>query len=209
MTIVGTGDNHIPAPMAGTSDDAYYLDKGELCRARDRGEDGWDTRCRPLVGCDANDTRRITLLIGDSSSGASTGHLYGLAAATKQLFFVSANLGPDGNLAPTCRMQAFPDLGPNLVLAPDGTLLNNSERRTLQAIVPNGFAATAADISLSPELLRVHDGSAFRTPGAISTAPDLNLAAGTDVILVAGDRIVFTPGLRIAAGARLRARVGF
>lgn len=216
-TVVGSPGDHIPAPMAGTSDDAWYLRAGSLCRGRSRTAETpgdapgeiWAERCRPLAGCEPAATRQITLLVGDSGGGASTGHLYGLAAGPKQLFFIAANLGADGDFAPACRMQAFPDLGPNLVLAADGTLVNNSEKRTLQAIVPAGFGPGAADITLSPELVRAYDGGAFRAPGTIATAPGLGLAAGTDIVLVAGDRIVLTPGLRIAAGARLRARVGF
>lgn len=220
LTSVGAEDDripaHIPAPMAGASTDAYYVRAGALCRGRSRAADApgevWDAQCEPLEGCTQADALRITLLIGDSSGGASVGHLYGLAAAAAppQLFFISPNLSEDGQIAPTCRMQAFDDLGPNLVLAADGTLLNNSPaKRSLLAIVPAAFAAAAQDIDLQPELLRLHDGGAFRTPGTISTAPDLTLPAGADVILVAGGKIVFNPGLRIAEGARLRARVGF
>ena len=106
-------------------------------------------------------------------------------------------------------MQAFPDLGPNVVLAADGTLINATETRALQAIVPAGFGPGAADITLSAQTVRDYGGGVFRAPGTIATAPDLGLPAGTDIGLVAGGKIVFGPGLKIANGARLRARVGF
>jgi hypothetical protein len=212
-TIIGAQGDHIPAPMAGTAQDAWYLRAGALCRGRSRGEDGvgdvWAERCRPLAGCDAAATRQITLMIGDSGGGASTGHLYGLAAGPKQLFFIVSNLAADGDFAPACRMQGFPDLGPNLVLAADGTLINASEKRSLQAIIPASFGAGAADITLSAQTVRDYAGSVFRAPGTITTAPDLALPADSDLGLVAGGKIVFAPGLKIANGARLRARVGF
>lgn len=212
-TVIGAQGDHIPAPMAGTAQDAWYLRAGVLCRGRSRAEDGagdiWAERCRPMQGCEASASRQITLLIGDSGGGDSTGHLYGLAAGTKQLFFIVSNLAPDGDFAPACRMQAFPDLGPNLALAADGTLVNASEKRTLQVIVPAGFGAGAADITLSSQAVRDYAGGVFRAPGTIATAPDLGLPAGTDIGLVAGGKIVFAPGLKIANGARLRARVGF
>ncbi len=212
-TVIGAPGDHIPAPMAGTAQEAWYLRAGSLCRGRSRAEDGagevWAESCRPIQGCDTAATRQVTLLVGDSGGGASTGHLYGLAAGTKELFFIVPNLAADGDFAPTCRMQAFPDLGPNLVLAADGTLINASEKRTLKAIVPTSFGPTAENITLSAEAVRDYASGVFRTPGTIATAPDLGLPAGTDIGLVAGGKIVFAPGLKIANGARLRARVGF
>ena len=212
-TVIGAPGDHIPAPMAGTAQEAWYLRAASLCRGRSRAEDGtgpvWAERCRPVQGCDVAATRQITLLVGDSGGGASTGHLYGLAAGAKQLFFLVPNLAADGDFAPVCRMQAFPDLGPNVVLAADGTLINATETRALQAIVPAGFGLGAADITLSAQAVRDYGGGVFRAPGTIATAPDLGLPAGTDIGLVAGGKIVFAPGLKIANGARLRARVGF
>jgi len=125
------------------------------------------------------------------------------------LFFIVSNLAADGDFAPACRMQGFPDLGPNLVLAADGTLINASEKRSLQAIIPASFGAGAADITLSAQTVRDYAGGVFRAPGTITTAPDLALPADSDLGLVAGGKIVFAPGLKIANGARLRARVGF
>lgn len=155
------------------------------------------------------DANAITLLIGDSSGGRSPAHLYGLAAANKQLFFISARWKSPGDLDATCFMQAMEGLGPNLVLGPDGTLYNSNEQRNLVAIVPKSFVATAPDLTLSPDLLATNNDTAFRAAGTISTVPDLSLAADTDIILVAGQKIAFGPGFRVAEGARLRARVGF
>ncbi len=49
----------------------------------------------------------------------------------------------------------------------------------------------------------------FRAPGSINTAPGLSLPADADIIVVAGQKITFRQGLKMATGARLRARVGF
>ena len=155
------------------------------------------------------DAKGISLLIGDSSGGESFDHMYGLAAEARRLFFITAHLQAGGDIAPTCRMQPVANLGPNLVLGADGTLINVTVDRKLQAIVPAGFATNPGNITLTQPLLDKNNRSTFRTPAAISTAADLRLGAGTEVILVAGVRVVFSTGLRIAAGANLRARVGF
>ncbi len=104
-------------------------------------------------------------------------------------------------------MQSMEGLGPNLVLGPDGTLYNSNEQKNLLAIVPKTFVSTQ-NLTLSQELLKTNV-VAFRAPGSISTAPDLSLPANTDIIVVAGQKITLGPGLKVATGARLRARVGF
>jgi hypothetical protein len=200
----GKGD-HIPAAVAGVSDDAFYVRGGRLCWSRgDLAE-----VCADLRGCSQADAKAMTLLIGDSSGGQSNMHLYGLAAASKQLFFISSRWKSASDLDATCSTQAMERLGPNLILGPDGTLYNSNEQRTLQAIVPKAFAATAQDLTLSQDLLENNNDSAFRAPGTISFAPDLGLRADTDIIVVAGEKITFGTGLKVAKGARLHARVGF
>lgn len=217
LSRIGAPGDHIPTPMAGIGNDAFYLRAGSLCRGRsaadpanpDSGPRRWREQCAPLQGCALADTQAITLLIGDSSGGESVDHLYALAAEARQLFFISAHPQAEGGLAPTCRMQPVARLGPNLVLGADGTLVNVTLDRGLQAIVPSGFAPGAGAIILTQDLLAKNNRSSFRTPAAISTAADLRLGPGAEVILVAGERIVFSTGLRISAGAGLRARVGF
>ncbi len=217
LTVIGESGDHIPAPMAGISNDAFYLRAGRLCRGRsgpdpqkpDSGLRIWNEQCKPMDGCAPGDAKGISLLIGDSSGGESFDHMYGLAAEARRLFFITAHLQAGGDIAPTCRMQPVANLGPNLVLGADGTLINVTVDRKLQAIVPAGFATNPGNITLTQPLLDKNNRSTFRTPAAISTAADLRLGAGNEVILVAGVRVVFSTGLRIAAGANLRARVGF
>ena len=182
---------------------------GRLCWSRDDSAEV----CSNLQGCSQAEARNISLLIGDSGGGANSTHLYGLAAASKQLFFISARWRARGarTLDSACLMQPLEKAGPNLILAPDGTLYNSNEQRNLQAIVPKAFptAAEDQDLQLTAELLAANNDSLLRAPGAIYTRTSLNLPADTDLILVAGKRIVFSTGLRVATGARLRARVGF
>ena len=205
LTTLGGAGDHIPAAVAGVSDDAFHVRGGRLCWSRGSSEKA----CADLRGCAQADANAITLLIGDSSGGRSPMHLYGLAAESKKLFFISARWKGPGDLDASCFMQAMERLGPNLALGPDGTLYNSNEQRNLVAIVPKDFAATAQNLTLSPDLLTTNNDTAFRAADTIDTAPDLNLAADTDIILVAGQKITFGPGFRVAEGARLRARVGF
>lgn len=208
LAIRGETGDHMAAPVAGPSDDAYYVRGGSLCWSRDDSAEV----CSDLRGCSRAEATNISLLIGDSSGGASDTHFYGLAAASKQLFFISARwlAGGARKLDSACLMQPLEKAGPNLILGPDGTLYNSNEERNLQAIVAKTFPAAAQDeLMLTAPLLGANNDSLLRAPRVISTATSLNLPADTDLILVAGERIVFRTGLRVATGARLRARVGF
>jgi outer membrane protein assembly factor BamB len=210
LTTRGATGDHIPSPVAGVSDDAYYIRGGKLCWSRwnpeterPEGKKGApEELCFALQGCPQEDAKAITLLNSDSSD-----HLYGLAAAKKQLFFISVKWKSATTFDAACFMQSMEGLGPNLVLGPDGTLYNSNEQKNLLAIVPKTFASTQ-NLTLSQELLKTNVVT-FRAPGSISTAPDLSLPANTDIIVVAGQKITFGPGLKVATGARLRARVGF
>jgi hypothetical protein len=210
IAVGGPGD-HIPTPTAGANDDAFHIRAGRLCWSR-AGETAtgsdWGT-CRPLDGCDEAETREITLLIGDSADGASPRHLYALAGASGRVFFITATVRPDGDLAPRCLRLDVAGAGPNLLLAPDGTLINVSEARGLQAIVPSSLPAEGATLTLTAEHVRLENGATFRAGSTIATESGLAIPAGSSINLVAGERIVFAPGLRIAQGARLRARAGF
>jgi len=212
LSRITEAEAHVPTPVAGISNDAFYLRSGRLCRGRSgQGDTGriWDESCIEMDGCPANLAQGITLLIGDSSGGANAGHLYGLAPVSRQIFFITATPEENGGLRARCLAQTFAGLGPNLVLGPDGTLFNTTIDRGMQAIVPAGFEATAGDITLTEELLDQNRGSAFRTPGEIVTSPDLRFGPTADAILVAGKRVVFSTGLRVSQGAYLRARAGF
>jgi hypothetical protein len=210
IAVGGPGD-HIPTPLAGPNDDTFYARAGRLCWSR-AGETAtgsdWGA-CRPLDGCDEAETRGITLLIGDSADGASPRHLYALAGASGRVFFITATVRPDGDLAARCLRLDVAGAGPNLLLAPDGTLINVSAARGLQAIAPSSLPAAGATLTLTAEHLRLENGATFRAGGAIATEPGLAIPAGSSINLVAGARIVFAPGLRIAQGARVRARAGF
>ena len=198
--------DHIPAAVAGVSDDAYYIRAGRLCWSRWNPETGTPEEiCSDLQGCSKDDAKAISLLVGDSSGDP---HLYGLAATTQQLFLISPKWKDTKTLDAACFMQPMAGLGPNLILGPDGTLYNNSNARNLLAIVPKTFASTQPELTLSPDLLRTN-AITFRAPGAINTAPGLSLPADADIIVVSGQKITFRQGLKIPTGARLRARVGF
>jgi outer membrane protein assembly factor BamB len=196
-----TGD-HIAAPVAGPAGEALYIRGGKFCWSREK-----ETCDLDLDGCSKDEATKISLLIGDNNAGKSVTHLYGFAAAEKELFFISWGKTDAGAFYTKCRMAKLDKLGPNLILGPDGTLYNSSEQRQLLAIVPNAFPPTAADLPLTAELLDNNTDSAFRVPGKI-TADNLTLGADTDLIIVAGQSISFGAGFKVEQGAQLRARVG-
>jgi hypothetical protein len=201
-----TGD-HIATPVATSpAGEALYIRGGQFCWSREK-----DTKetCSALDGCSLDEAKKISLLIGDNNAGESATHLYGFAAAEKELFFISWGKTSGGGLGTKCRMAKLDKLGPNLILGPDGTLYNSSEQRQLLAIVPNAFPATAIDLPLTTDLLDKNTDSTFRVPGKIETAPNLTLGADTDILLVAGQSISFGAPFTIKQGAQLRARVGF
>ena len=84
--------DHIPAPVAGPGDEAYYIRAGNLCRSLN-GE----TCANPPLQCTgaAPDGKDITLLIGDNSAGDNLTHLY--AVGKQQLFFITVGKWPTAN----------------------------------------------------------------------------------------------------------------
>ena len=203
---------HVPTPVAGISNDAFYLRSGRLCRGRSsQGETGrnWAETCIAMEGCPPDRAQGITLLIGDSSGGDSPAHLYGLAPVQREISFITATPEEKGGLRAQCRAQTFAVLGPNLVLGADGTLFNTTPDHGLQAIVPASFGGSAGNITLTERLLDENGGSAFRTPEEIITDPNLRLGPEADIILLSRKRVVFSPGFSVSQGAALRARVGF
>jgi hypothetical protein len=210
MEVRGAQD-HIPAPVAGPGDEAYYIRAGGLCRSL-KEETCADLKC-PGKSSDGKvfdgDAKSITLLIGDNSAGDNYHHLYGLAAAKKDLFFISFGNWPQDLKDLKLKCNAYDtgaNLGANLILAPGGTLYNVSDAKVLQAIVPTGLV-NAPSLPLTDDLLRKNPDSAFRVSGKI-TVPGLTLGADTDIILVSGESISFSAGFTVKQGAQLRARVG-
>ena len=204
QTTIAGDSTHMPTPMAGSGAEAFFLKSGQLCWQRE--EQGG---CAIPVGCKTDELTKVTLLIGDSSGGSSVTRLYGLDPVNSRLLALAVGWNEGGGLSATCRRADLPGLGPNLILAPDGTLFNYGPKRMIQAIVPNGFAPTAKDLTLTADLLATNNDTTFRVPGTIRTAPGLSVAAETDVWLVAGQRIGFEAGFTVRTGARLRARTGF
>lgn len=195
MEVRGTQD-HIPAPVAGPGDEAYYIRAGKLCRSLNK------ETCEDLQCAGAAD---ITLMIGDNSAGESVTHLYGLAAEKKLLFSITVGQWPTEL---NCKVfNPGGKLGPNLILAPDGTMYNVNDDKQLQAIVPTALA-NAPMLKLTEDLLRKNPDSAFRVSGKIETASNLTLGPDTDIILVSGESISFGSGFTVKQGAQLRARVG-
>jgi hypothetical protein len=197
----GTQD-HIPAPVAGPGDEAYYILGGKLCRSL-KGETCADLNCE---GAAAADPKDITLLIGDNSAGENLTHLYGLAAEKKRLFLIAIGKWPT-TVSCRARDPGFA-LGPNLILAPDGTLYNVDDNKLIQVIAPTPPPAGQEPLVLTDDLLRKNPATAFRVSGKIQTAANLTLGPETDLILVAGENISFGEGFTVKEGAQMRARVG-
>jgi hypothetical protein len=153
----------------------------------------------------------ITLLIGDNSAGDSFHHLYGLDAVKKELFFITFSEWPQALRCNVSAPEGESDkLGPNLILAADGTLYNVGNDQQIRAIVPAALADAEqkSEFTLTADLLRTNPDTAIRVSGKITTAENLTLPSDTDLILVAGERITFGPGFTVKSGAQLRARVG-
>jgi outer membrane protein assembly factor BamB len=225
-----------PTPLAGRGKEAIYLNQGQLCWARDlEAEVCWD-----VGGCAKEDLKKITLMIGDNSDIPNAMRFYGIDPENDRLFAMKATyVGEPKRLAatcrctsfkspsdspPTCRSAAVQNLGPNLILGPDGTLYNSSNEGKLLAIAPSGWSlkGNAGDIlTLTPTIVGMtkqdctkgdgprgpNDGTAFLAE-KIVTDSDLCLPPGTDIILSAAKTIGFRSGFTVKAGARLRAKVG-
>ena len=210
MEVRGAQD-HIPAPVAGPADEAYYILGGKLCRSLKKAEDCADLTCKRDADGNAADTKDMTLLIGDSSAGNSLTHLYGLAAEKKLLFFITVGKWKEEL---SCRAYPRAELGANLILAPDGTLYNVADGeadqpKQLQAIVPTALADSPSEtLELTEEVVRDNPNTAFRVSGKIQTQADLTLGADTNIILVAGQGIIAKAPFTVKTGAQLRARVG-
>lgn len=220
--------NDIPTPVVGPGREAFYLKSGGLCWARGRGEGACINRydldpSRPLA-CTADDVRGVRLIVGDSSGGstllASKGnkpidnatHLYGLDPGKSSLLVFSLVWDNSKSLLASCQKAQLPGLGPNLILAPDGTLYNQSPQGEVQRIVAAEFGSVPdamRDVTLTRALLEKDTGITFRAPKELLLEPGLSVPAGSDLTLVAGQRIVFPAGFSVASGARLRARAGF
>lgn len=220
--------NDIPTPVVGPGREAFYLKSGDLCWARERGEGACINRydldpSRPLA-CTADDLRGVRLIVGDSSGGstllASKGnkpidnatHLYGLDPGKSSLLVLSLVWDDSRSLLATCQKAQLPGLGPNLILAPDGTLYNQSPQGDVQRIVAAELGSVPdamRDVTLTRALLEKDTGITFRAPKELLLEPGLSVPAGSDLTLVAGERIVFPAGFSVQPGARLRARAGF
>lgn len=102
----------------------------------------------------------------------------------------------------------------SLIIAPDGSMFGYSRAQKLvriSPVAPGTLTLTNQILKLSkdentPALVEDNDMT-FRA-GEVTTAPGLNLPANTNINIVAAKGVVFQPGLRIAAGARLRIKVG-
>ena len=219
----------IPTPVVGPGKEAFYVKSGNLCWARGPGEGACIDRydfgpARPLPSCTSADLRGVRLLVGDSSGGSTllpsdgnkpvdnATHLYGLDPERSSLLALSLIWGTSGSLLATCQKAELPGLGPNLILAPGGTLYNQSPRGDLQQIVAAEFGsvpAGMADTTLTRAILEKDTGITFRAPKRLLLEPGLSVPAGSDLTLVAGKQIVFPTGFSVKPGARLRARAGF
>ena len=202
MEVRGGEGNHIPAAVAGPGDEAYYIRDGKLCRSL-KEED-----CKAVQCSGGKDLKGITLLIGDNSAGNSFHHLYGLDGVKKELFYISFGEWPQ---ALKCdAYQPGANVGPNLILAPGGTLYNVGNDSRIRAIVPTALADSQKKetLTLDEKFLRDNSDSTIRVSGTIKTADNLPLPSDTNLILVAGESISFGNGLKVEQGAQLRARVG-
>ena len=180
--------------------------------------EGSNETCRkldfdPRRGCSANDTKNVTVLVGDSTAVAGqAAHFYGLVSAVdstaKQVLAISmVNKDPPAEPADkdlSCQSTTFVGLGPNLTLGVDGTLYNNDNNKTLMAILPT----TLDNLQLSADLLKDPLDRIFRA-NEIRVEDNLKLPNDANIILQASGRILFGRGFAVPAGAQLRAGTGF
>jgi hypothetical protein len=213
LTLSAQGEQ-IAAPMAGAGEKAYFVRGGQLCWLRE----GSNETCRkldfdPKRGCSPNDTKNITVLVGDSTAVAGQAtHFYGLvsaaeSSATQVLAISMVNKDPPAEPADkdlSCQSTTIVGLGPNLTLGVDGTLYNNNNNKTLMAILPT----TSDNLQLSADLLKDPLERIFRA-NEIRVQDNLTLPNDANIVLQASGRILFGRGFAVPAGAQLRAGTGF
>jgi hypothetical protein len=195
--------------------EAVWLNDGKLC---------WAAGLQPAV-CDKDrrnpGSDRITLLIGERPGNQDWVKFYGLAPGDNaSLFAIRAfGLGTE-KLSASFQQMHFRELGPNLVLGPDGTFYNKSTiAKQLVAIdikptgavprltlTPDTVGVTRSECDV-PEQRTRNNNTVFRAED-INVASDLCLPPGADIILNAGQKVRFATGFGVKQGARLRVAIG-
>jgi outer membrane protein assembly factor BamB len=186
-TIPGTG---ISSPVIDRDKTAYFVKDGTLWRYRSDETESKQVS-KENLGTFSN-------LVIDGSQ-----NIYGW---NKDTHLFSAFTGSGTLLLKQDLRQA--NLGPNLLLAPEGTLYNVNATQ-LQAVVPAKFLAKGDTLTLSPELVRLGNNSAFRAGTRIDIPPKLTIETGTNLILISGDTISFGTEFTVKKGARVSAKTGF
>jgi hypothetical protein len=80
--------------------------------------------------------------------------------------------------------------GPPPQLAPEGTLYHVNGTQ-LQTVVPAKFLANGDTLTLTPELVRLGNNSAFRAGMPIDVPGGLTIESGTSLLLISGSTISF------------------
>jgi hypothetical protein len=100
------------------------------------------------------------------------------------------------------------NLGPNLLLAPDGSLYN-SNSKDLQAIVPSAFGSQGNQLDLDQDMVRSGNNSVFRAGSRISVKPGVVVEGSQSIILISGKEIGFKPGFKVQKGGRIICKTDF
>jgi hypothetical protein len=198
------------------STEAVWLDNGRLC---------WATDLQPAA-CDKapsnQATEDITLLAGERPGKQNWVRFYGLVPGENASVFTIRAFGlGTADFSASFFESHVRNLGPNLVLGPDGTLYNNGvTAKQLQAVNVNpgggigsltltpdvvvGVATKDCNVSNQPT---PNNDTVFRAT-EIKVPSDLCLPPGADIVLSAGQVVRFASGFSVKQGARLRVAIG-
>jgi outer membrane protein assembly factor BamB len=187
QTIAG---KEISSPVIARDKTAYFVKDGTLWRHRS------DAAGETQVS--AESLGKVSNLVIDGSQ-----NIYCWNKETHRLYVFAEN----GTLLLNQDLRQA-NLGPNLLLAPEGTLYNVNATQ-LQAIVPAAFSANGNTLILTPELVRLWNNSALRAGTRIDVPSGLTIESGTSLILISGGTIGFGKGFAVKKGALLSAKTGF
>ena len=176
----------ISTPVVGPDQKIYFVKDGELWSYR---EDKKETKLSDIAGS----LGAVSNTVMDGS-----GNIYCWNKDTKWLYAF------DGKGRKLCSQSLqSANLGPNLLIAPDGNLYNYSSN-VLQAIVPAGDQLT-----LDSEMVRQGNNTVFRAAEHIDVTKDLVVERGKSIILFSGHTIGLKPGFKVKKGARVICKTGF
>jgi outer membrane protein assembly factor BamB len=186
-TLVGTG---ICTPVVGPDKTVYFVKDGRLSSYRPDREPQ-EINKTVFLG-------KVSNLVIDGS-----GNVYSWNKNTHWLYAFDKS----GAMLYQRNLRTR-NLGPNLLIAPDGSLYN-SNSQDLQAIVPSAFGSRGNQLDLDQDMVRSGNNSVFRAGSRISVKQGVVVEGSQSIILISGKEIGFSPGFKVEKGGRIICETGF